>query len=69
MADEQSQDQVATQQSQDQVQNAEVVTQSVTPQEENTIEVNGDHVTLDELKQGYMRQKDYTHKTQALAEE
>ena len=72
MAEEQSQDQVAMQQSQDQVPNAEVVTEEtveVTPQEETTIDVDGERIPLDELKKGYMRQKDYTHKTQALAEE
>ena len=39
-------------------------------QELYTITVNGEQVdvTLDELRQGYQRQKDYTQKTQAIAE-
>jgi hypothetical protein len=32
-----------------------------------TFEVGGEQVTLDELQRGYMRQGDYTQKTQALA--
>lgn len=34
-----------------------------------TIEINGKQVPLDELKSGYLRQSDYTQKTQALAQE
>lgn len=34
-----------------------------------TVEVNGERITLDELKRGYLRGKDYTQKTQALAPE
>lgn len=36
--------------------------------EVQTIEVNGEHIPLDELKKGYMRQADYTRKTQEIAE-
>lgn len=32
-------------------------------------EVNGEELTVEELKQGYMRQSDYTRKTQALKEQ
>lgn len=32
-----------------------------------TVEVNGEQVSLDELKNGYMRNSDYTRKTQDLA--
>lgn len=34
-----------------------------------TVEINGEQVSIDELKAGYFRQKDYTQKTQELAEE
>lgn len=36
--------------------------------EEQLIEVNGEKVPLSELQAGYMRQQDYTRKTQELAE-
>lgn len=35
----------------------------------NVFEVNGETVSLEELKNGYMRQGDYTKKTQELAKE
>jgi hypothetical protein len=34
-----------------------------------SIEIDGDPVTIDELKLGYLRQSDYTKKTQAVAEQ
>ncbi|MBB2905826.1 hypothetical protein FHR76_002208 [Rhizobium sp. RAS22] len=37
--------------------------------DETTIEVNGNNVSLKELKQGYLRQSDYTKKTQELSAE
>lgn len=37
-------------------------------QGEPTIEINGQNLTLDQIKEGYMRQEDYTKKTQSLAE-
>lgn len=40
-------------------------TQTDVPQ---TIEINGEQVPVDELKNGYLRQSDYTRKTQELAE-
>lgn len=36
--------------------------------EETLIDIGGDKVPIDELRNGYMRQKDYTQKTQDLAE-
>lgn len=36
---------------------------------EGVIEINGENVDLDEVKLGYMRQADYTKKTQAVAEQ
>lgn len=38
-------------------------------EEEQTFEVDGQQVALDELKLGYLRQSDYTKKTQAIAEQ
>lgn len=35
---------------------------------DETVEVNGEQVPLRELQQGYLRQSDYTRKTQAIAE-
>lgn len=35
--------------------------------EEITVEINGEKLTLDELKNGYLRQSDYTKKTQDLS--
>lgn len=43
--------------------------QATAPDEVETVEVNGEKVTLDELKAGYMRQSDYTKKTQELSQE
>jgi hypothetical protein len=34
-----------------------------------TVEINGEQVSIEELKAGYFRQSDYTKKTQELAEE
>lgn len=34
-----------------------------------TVDVGGEQVTLDELRGGYMRQRDYTQKTQLLAQQ
>jgi hypothetical protein len=39
------------------------------PQVPEFIEINGEQVNLDELKNGYLRQSDYTQKTQQLAEQ
>lgn len=36
--------------------------------EDQTIEVNGERITLEELKKGYLRQSDYTRKRQEEAE-
>lgn len=36
---------------------------------EEFIEVNGEKITLDELKKGYLRQSDYTKKMQAMKSE
>jgi hypothetical protein len=36
---------------------------------EGTIEVDGEKLSVDEIKLGYMRQADYTKKTQAVAEQ
>ena len=66
-----------TEQSQDQAQETQVEEQSQDQvQTEETgegnkpslVEVNGEMVDLDELKKGYMRQSDYTRKTQQLAQ-
>lgn len=65
---EQSQDQAqetkVEEQSQDQAQTEE----SGEGNEPRMVEVDGEMVSEDELKKGYMRQKDYTHKTQKLAQ-
>lgn len=37
--------------------------------QEQTVEIDGEEVPISELKKGYMRGKDYTHKTQELAKE
>jgi hypothetical protein len=39
------------------------------PQVPEFIEINGEQIKIDELKSGYLRQSDYTQKTQALAEQ
>lgn len=44
----------------------ETVVQTEQP---TTVEINGEQVSIDELKAGYFRQKDYTQKTQELAAE
>lgn len=36
---------------------------------EDTIEIDGQYYTIDEVKKGFMRQKDYTQKTQSLSEQ
>jgi hypothetical protein len=36
-------------------------------EEEVSIEINGKNISLDELKKGYMRQSDYTKKTQEIS--
>jgi len=38
-----------------------------TEESEPTVEINGEEIPISELKQGYMRQSDYTRKTQELA--
>lgn len=63
---EQSQDQApeeSVEQSQDQVQSEE------TGEGNDLVEVNGEMVSVEELKKGYMRQSDYTKKTQRLAQD
>lgn len=46
------------------------VTTTQTPSpEDNSIVINGEKVTLDELKNGYLRQTDYTKKTQEVAKQ
>jgi hypothetical protein len=40
-----------------------------TPPDDATIEIDGTAVPVEEVKKGYLRQADYTRKTQALAEE
>lgn len=42
--------------------------QDATPQLPEFIEIDGQQVPLEELKNGYLRQSDYTRKTQELAE-
>jgi len=39
------------------------------PQDAQTVEVNGEMVSIEEIKNSYMRQSDYTRKTQELAQE
>lgn len=64
---EQSQDQATEEvldtQSQDQVPTEEA------GEGNDLVEVNGEKLTLDELKKGYMRTADYTRKTQKLAQD
>lgn len=79
MADEQStKDQAAApaaQSTDDQVTEAADTSEQTAPAEsresvkEETVDLDGESISLSEMKAGYMRQKDYTHKTQALAEE
>lgn len=59
-----STDQVLDEQSQ--TTNQDAGEETTTP---TLIEVNGETVDLEELKKGYMRQSDYTKKTQALSQE
>lgn len=49
----------------------EVTTEVTQEPESYTVKINGEEstVTLDELRNGYQRQADYTNKTKALAEE
>lgn len=64
---EQSQDQVLDQveeQSQDQAQSEEAGEGN----DPSLIEVDGKMIPIDELKKGYMRQEDYTRKTQKLSQ-
>lgn len=58
-ANETTQQETSEAQAQDQVQSQD---------EQSVVEINGEQVSLDELKQGYMRQSDYTRKTQEIAE-
>lgn len=64
---EQSQDQATEEvldtQSQDQAQSEEA------GEGNDLVEVNGEKLTLEELKKGYMRTADYTRKTQKLAQD
>lgn len=64
MTKEQSYEQPEMDSAQDQAQEVDNETGS----EENFIEVNGEKLSIDELKAGYLRQSDYTKKTQELAE-
>ncbi len=41
----------------------------VSEQQSNYVEIDGQQVDLEEVKKGYMRQSDYTKKTQELARE
>lgn len=41
----------------------------VSEQQSNYVEIDGQQVDLEEVKKGYMRQSDYTRKTQELAKE
>lgn len=71
----QSSDQPANQESEDQVDESANAggEQSDADQPENqesqAVDINGEQVTLEELKKGYMREADYRRKTQALADE
>lgn len=38
-------------------------------EQSNYVEIDGQQVDLEELKKGYMRQSDYTKKTQEIARE
>lgn len=40
-----------------------------TPKEPEFLEIDGEKVSVDEVKLGYLRQSDYTRKTQAVAEQ
>lgn len=44
-------------------------TSSAKPNEPQVFEINGQQVTLDELQRGYLRQSDYTRKTQDVAKQ
>lgn len=64
-----------TEQSQDQALEVEMQSQDQAQSEEtgagntpNLVEVDGEMIAVEELKKGYMRQKDYTHKTQQLSQ-
>jgi hypothetical protein len=45
----------------------DIETEEPTEESEPTVEINGEEIPISELKQGYMRQSDYTRKTQELA--
>ena len=65
-----SQDQVERQSTLEQPQTVEQPTTEQPAKESEqveTVEVNGEQVSLDELKSGYMRTADYTRKTQELS--
>lgn len=42
---------------------------STQTEQPTTVEINGEQIDLEELKKGYLRQSDYTKKTQELAEQ
>jgi hypothetical protein len=66
--DEQSQDQTTEEtqvESQDQAQTEETGEGN----DQDLVEVNGEKLSIDELKKGYMRSADYTRKTQRLAQD
>lgn len=52
--------------SQDQVLETEQST-GEQPSDTTTFDINGETISIDELKKGYMRQSDYTRKTQELS--
>ena len=71
----QSSDQPASQESEDQVDesanagNEQGDADQPENQESQAVEINGEQITLEELKKGYMREADYRRKTQDLANE
>lgn len=62
-----SQDQAVRQSTSEQPEVESTTEQPQGSEQVETVEVNGEQVPLDELKQGYMRQSDYTRKTQELS--
>lgn len=62
-------DEVETQEGSEEVEDPTEEPEEETEEAPQTFEVDGQEVSLDELKLGYLRQSDYTRKTQAAAEQ
>jgi len=68
-ADEEVAEEVETVEGSEEVEDPTEEPEEETEEKAQSFEVDGQEVTLDELKLGYLRQADYTRKTQAAAEQ